>query len=87
MITAAKKPSQTLQPTPVFSAILNMRFIVPRSFSREFSNWSFIFSASALESRISAPMRFVNYKDRPSAQDFSPLAMRGIGGNGKWGIS
>ena len=36
-------------------------FIVPRSRFRVPSNWSFIFSASAVESLISPPMAFVNY--------------------------
>jgi hypothetical protein len=59
-MTAAKKPSHTFHPTPVFCAILNMRFMVPRILFLEFSNWSFIFSARDVESRISSPMRCVN---------------------------
>jgi hypothetical protein len=37
-MTAAKKPNHAFHPTPVVSAILNMRFIVPFSRTREFSN-------------------------------------------------
>jgi hypothetical protein len=37
-ITAAKKPNHAFHPTPVFSAILSMRFMVPLSLFREFSN-------------------------------------------------
>jgi hypothetical protein len=59
--TAAKNPSQTFHPTPVFCAILSIRFIVPLIFSLEPSNWSFIFSAREVESRISSPMAIVNY--------------------------
>lgn len=55
-ITAAKKANQTFQPTPVRSAMRSMRFIVPRRRTRVLSNESFIFSASAVESRISSPM-------------------------------
>lgn len=61
-ITAAKNPNQTLHPTPVFSAILNIRFIVPFNFNRLFSNESFIESANFEESRISSPMRCESYK-------------------------
>lgn len=79
-ITTAKNPTHTLHPTPVFSAILNMRLIVPRSLFREFSNWSFIFSVSAVESRISSPMRCVNYSPRiTSASTFSHRKSRGGG--------
>jgi hypothetical protein len=61
-ITTAKNPTQAFHPTPVFFAIANMRFIVPLILFLEFSNWSFIFSVRAVESRISSPMRFVNYE-------------------------
>ena len=53
---AAKKPSQTRQPTPVRSAMIIMRFMVPRTRSRVLSNVSFIFSIMAVESRISSPI-------------------------------
>ena len=59
-MTAAKKPSQIFQPTPVFSAIRSMRFIVPFRRTRVFEKPSFIFSASAVESLISSPMALVN---------------------------
>lgn len=59
-MTAAKKASQAFHGIPVFSAILNMRFMVPRSRTRVESNESFIFSASAEESRISSPIATVN---------------------------
>ena len=59
-ITAAKKPSQAFQPTPVFWAMTNIRFIVPLILNLEFSNWSFIFSARVVEVRISSPMRWVS---------------------------
>lgn len=61
-MTKAKKPTQTFQPTPVRSAIRSILFIVPRSRLRVPSNWSFIFSAKAVESLISPPMAFVNCK-------------------------
>jgi hypothetical protein len=41
MKTAAKNPSQTRQPTPVRSAIRNIRFIVPFNLTRVLSNESF----------------------------------------------
>jgi hypothetical protein len=59
-ITATKNPSHAFHPTPVFWAILNILPMVPFILFREFSNWSFIFSARAVESRISSPMRCVN---------------------------
>lgn len=37
-ITAAKNPTQAFQPTPVFCAILNIRFMVPLILCLEFSN-------------------------------------------------
>lgn len=37
-ITAPKNPSQAFHPTPVFCAILNIRFMVPFILFREFSN-------------------------------------------------
>ncbi|KAH8193897.1 hypothetical protein TruAng_011939 [Truncatella angustata] len=55
-MTAAKKPSQTFQPTPVRSAMSIILFIVPRSRSRVVSKLSFILSIMAEESRISSPM-------------------------------
>jgi hypothetical protein len=58
--TAPKNATHTFHPTPVFCAMRNMRFMVPRSWLREFSNWSFIFSAKDVLSRISSPMRDVN---------------------------
>lgn len=63
-MTAAKNSSQAFQLMPVFSAMRNMRFIVPRKRTRVFSNESFIFSASAVESRISSPMADVSYEWR-----------------------
>ena len=59
--TAPKNPSHTFHPTPVFSAIRSMRFIVPRSRTRVLSKESFIFSAKWEESRISSPMATVSY--------------------------
>ncbi len=55
----AKNPSQILQPTPVRSAIRNIRFIVPRNRFLVPSKLSFIFSAKAVESRISSPIAIV----------------------------
>ena len=60
--TAAKKPNQTLQPTPVFSAIRNIRFMVPRKRTLVLSKESFILSASFDESRISSPIAIVIYR-------------------------
>jgi hypothetical protein len=60
-IRQKKNPTQTFQPTPVFSAMRSIRFIVPRKRFRVPSNWSFIFSARAVESLISPPIAFVNY--------------------------
>jgi len=67
-MTAAKKPSHAFQPTPVRSAIRSMRFIVPRRRTRVPSNESFIFSARAVESRISSPMATVICPTPKSAQ-------------------
>lgn len=61
MVTAAKKPSHAFQPTPVRSAMIIMRFIVPRRRNRVESKLSFIFSANADESRISSPIATVIY--------------------------
>lgn len=58
-ITNAKKPTHTLHPTPVLSAILNMRFIVPRKRTLVLSKELFIVSASLEESRISSPIASV----------------------------
>jgi hypothetical protein len=58
-MTAAKKPSQAFHPTPVLSAILNILFIVPLSLCLVPSKLSFIFSANAVESRISSPIAIV----------------------------
>lgn len=55
-----KNRTQTLQPTPVRSAILNMRLMVPFSRTPVFSNVSFIWLARALESRISSPIATVS---------------------------
>jgi hypothetical protein len=55
-MTAAKKASQTFQPTPVRWAMRSIRFMVPRTRDRVESNESFIFSMKAVESRISVPM-------------------------------
>jgi len=60
-MTAAKKPSQIFQLTPVFSAIRSILFIVPRNRTLVFSNESFILSASFEESRISSPMATVSW--------------------------
>lgn len=49
------------QPTPVRSAIRSILFIVPRNRFFVPSNWSFIFSANAVESRISSPIAIVSY--------------------------
>ena len=57
--TAKKNSTHTLHPTPVFSAILNMRFIVPRNRSRVLSKLSFMVSAREEEERISSPMERV----------------------------
>jgi hypothetical protein len=59
-IKQKKKPTQTFQPTPVFSAMRSIRFIVPRRRFLVPSNWSFIFSARAVESLISPPIALVN---------------------------
>ena len=59
IMTQAKKPTHTFQPTPVFCAIRNILFIVPLSFRPVFPNVSFIFSASAVESLISSPIFIV----------------------------
>lgn len=75
-ITAAKKPSQTLQPTPVRSAILSIRFMVPLSLVLEFSNDSFIRSASLEESRISSPIAMVIYAARGSSVISSAVSFR-----------
>lgn len=58
-MTAAKNPSQTLQPTPVRSAILNILLIVPRNRCLVLSKESFIVSVSFDESRISSPIASV----------------------------
>ena len=60
-MTAAKKPSHTLQPTPVFSAIRNIRVIVPFSLADVESKESFIELAKFEESLISSPMARVSY--------------------------
>jgi hypothetical protein len=75
-ITAAKNPNHTLHPTPVLSAILSIRFIVPLSCSRLFSNESFIVSASFEESRISSPMRCVSYRTTSTSVRTEPRATR-----------
>ena len=67
-MTAAKNPSHTFQPTPVRSAIRSMRFIVLRRRTRVPSNESFIFSAKAVESRISSPIATVICPTPKSAQ-------------------
>ena len=75
--TAAKKPNQAFHPTPVFWAILSILFIVPFSLFLELSNWSFIFSARVVESRISSPIRCVNYlyvSEPSSCQRKEPLS-------------
>lgn len=64
-MTAAKKPSHTLQPTPVLSAIRSIRFIVPLSLTRVLSNESFTVLASFVESRISSPMATVIWICQP----------------------
>lgn len=58
--SAAKNATHAFHPTPVFFAILSILFIVPLILFLLFSNWSFIFSASVVESRISSPMRWVS---------------------------
>ena len=58
-----KNPSQTFHPTPVFSAIRNMRFIVPRSRTRVLSKESFMVSAREEEERISSPMETVIFEN------------------------
>lgn len=65
-MTKAKKASHTFQPTPVLCAIRSIRFMVPLSLLLVFENWSFIFSASAVESRISSPMRRVSCRTHQS---------------------
>ena len=57
--TAAKKPSHTLQPTPVFSAIRSILFMVPRNRTLVLSKELFMVSASLEESRISSPIATV----------------------------
>lgn len=58
-MTAAKNASHTFHGIPERSAMMSIRFIVPRSLSRVWSKVSFIFSASADESRISSPIAVV----------------------------
>lgn len=58
-MTAAKKPSHTLHPTPVLSAIRNIRRIVPRNLCLVLSKDSFIVSVSFEESLISSPIASV----------------------------
>ena len=57
--TAMKNSSQTLHPTPVRSAIRNIRLIVPFNLTPVFSNVSLIWLASAELSRISSPIATV----------------------------
>ena len=59
-MTAAKKPSHTLQPIPVFSAIRNIRVIVPFNLADVESKESFIELARFEESLISSPMARVS---------------------------
>ncbi len=58
--TAKINPTQIFHPTPVFSAIRNMRFIVPRNLTRVLSKESFMVSAREEEERISSPMEMVS---------------------------
>lgn len=53
-------PTQTFHPTPVFSAIRNIRFTVPRNRTRVLSKESFIVSAREEEERISSPIEMVS---------------------------
>ena len=57
--TSAKNANQARHPTPVRSAILNIRPIVPFNLLLVLSNPSFISSVNFVESRISAPMACV----------------------------
>lgn len=68
-MTAAKNPSHTFHGTPVFSAIRNIRVIVPRKRTLVFSKESFIFSAKAVESLISSPIALVSYIQVSSQHD------------------
>ncbi len=58
-MTATKNASHTFHGIPERSAMMSIRFIVPRSLSRVWSKVSFIFSARADESRISSPIAVV----------------------------
>ena len=57
--TAKKNNTHTFQPTPVFSAMISMRFMVPRKRILVFSKPSFIRSVNLVESRISSPIASV----------------------------
>lgn len=54
-----KNNTQAFHPTPVRSAILNIRLIVPRSLTPVFSKVSLIWLANVLESLISSPIAIV----------------------------
>lgn len=73
--TTAKNPNHTLQPTPVFSAILNIRRIVPFNRTPVPSNLSLIFPARSLLSRISSPIAMVNCFNCPTFCDRSVVAV------------
>jgi hypothetical protein len=60
-MTAARKPSHTLHPTPVRSAIRSIRFIVPFNLVEVESKVSFIEAARLEESLISSPMARVSW--------------------------
>ncbi len=60
--TATKNPTHTFHPTPVFSAIRNIRVIVPLSRTRVLSKLSFMVSAREEELRISSPMEMVSWE-------------------------
>jgi len=57
--TAMKNNTHAFHPTPVFSAILNIRLIVPFNLTLVFSKPSLIWLARALESLISSPIATV----------------------------
>lgn len=62
--TATKNPNQTLHPTPVLSAIRNIRVIFPRIRTRVLSN-EFSRSVMCVVSRISSPIATVIYSSQP----------------------
>lgn len=73
--TAMKNKTQAFQPTPVRSAILNIRLIVPRNLTPVLSKVSLIWLANALESLISSPMATVRCFNCETFWDNSVVAV------------